>query len=443
MLSTWVSLLLLVAAAGIVMVVVRRRRGAETTPAGGPSTIDVSAELPTFNIVALGAQETGKTVLLASMFHRLSTELREGGFRLVTGLEQAADLTDLYATLRDPEDAWPPGTMIGQTRSFTFDCVGTAGGRDHAVLRFNYLDYAGELVGGGRAASVPAHGRQASQQDLEQRLGAAHAIFGIIDGRRMVDALRGGREGQLYLENTIVPMIVLMRRAECPVHFVLTKWDLFDTVGAEQDEENDRLELACKELLSYPPIRNLVEQRRRARKMVRLIPVSAIGRQFATMAADGHMVKLRHGRLRPVNVELPLCAVLPDLFGQVSAQLDEVVERKIVEESRALSRLSAAETVSAVGRFLARPAGQAVRLAVGLAVGRNAFSEQIVSTFLDWVGEPFEAKAREVAQAIDDAHRSAEQIRLARRAVLEEFRENMVVLRRQLPASDLTTWGVR
>ncbi|MFD0970726.1 hypothetical protein [Plantactinospora endophytica] len=431
---------------GVVLVVrLLRHRRARPAPAGAgrPSTIDVTAELPTFNIIALGAQETGKTVLLASMFHRLSTELREGGFRLVTGLEQAADLTDLYATLRDPGDAWPPGTMIGQTRSFSFDCVGTAGGRDHAVLRFNYLDYAGELVGGGRAASVPVHGRQVSQQDLEQRLDAAHAIFGIIDGRRMVDALRGGRDGQLYLENTIVPMIVLMRRAECPVHFVLTKWDLFDTVGADEDEENDRLELARKELLSYPPIRNLVEQRRRTHKIVRLIPVSAIGRQFATMTEDGHMVKLPHGRLRPVNVELPLCAVLPDLFAQVSAKLDAAVERKIAEESRALSRLSLTETMSAVGRFLARPTGQAVRLAADLAVGRNVFSEQIVGTFLDWIGEPFEAKAREVAQAIDDAHRSADQIRLARQAVLEEFRENMVVLRRQLPASDLTTWGVR
>lgn len=442
--STWIPLLLIAAATAVVLVAAARHRRARTQPAGsGPPAIDVRAELPTFNIIALGAQETGKTVLLASMFHRLSTELREGGFRLVTGLEQAADLSDLYATLRDPEDSWPPGTMIGQTRSFTFDCVGTAGGRDHAVLRFNYLDYAGELVGGGRAPAAPAQGRQASQQDLEQRLDAAHAIFGIIDGRRMVDALRGGRDGLLYLENTIVPMIVLMRRAACPVHFILTKWDLFDSVGADEDEDNDRLELARKELLSYPPIRNLVEQRRRARKVVRLIPVSAIGRQFATMAADGHMVKLPHGRLRPINVELPLCAVLPDLFAQVSAKLDEAVERKIVEASRMLSRLSLQETASALGRLLGRPAGQAVRLAIDLAVGRTAFSEQLVGTFLDWVGRPFEAKSQGVAQAIDDAYRSADQIRFARQAVLEEFRENMVVLRRQLPASDLTSWGAR
>jgi hypothetical protein len=440
----WVPLVLVAGAAAIVCLTIARRRRAVAPPTNtaGP-LIDVANDLPAFNIIALGARQTGKTVLLASMFHRLSTESHEGGFRLVTGLEQAADLSDLYTTVRDPNDSWPPGTLVGQTRSFTFECVGSTGGRDYPVLRFNYLDYAGELIGGGQPSTAMAHDRQINQRDLEARMKAAHAIFGIIDGRRMSEALRGERTGLLYLENTINPMIIMMRSAACPVHFILTKWDLFDSIGTEGDEENDRLELARKELLSYAPVRNLVEQRKRDRKVVRLIPVSAIGRQFATMNADGHMIKLRHGRLRPVNVELPLCAVLPDLFTQISIKLDEAVEQKIVSQSRALARLTFQEAASALGKFLALPAGRAVRLAIDSAVGRNAFSAQLADTFLDWVSRPFDVKTQRVAEAIDSAHQAADQVRLARHAVLEEFRENMVLLRRQLPASDLTGWSSR
>ncbi|GIJ63297.1 hypothetical protein Vau01_108130 [Virgisporangium aurantiacum] len=407
--------------------------------------IEIGTDLPTFNIIALGGQETGKTVLLASMFHRLTTEVNEGVFRLETSLDQAVHLTNLYRRLRDPDAEWPPGTSLGETRSFTFTCIGSAGGTEFPVLRFNYLDYAGELVGGGPTSEAALEQQEERQRDLEQRIEVAHALFGIIDGQRMLAGLRGDPKGLLYLETSIIPMIGLLRRAKCPVHFVLTKWDLFDgtldlggAAGSDEPmDENDRLVVVRDELMSQPAIRNLVEQRRREKRIVRLVPVSAIGRQFATMDAEGHMLKRRNGRLRPVNIEIPLCAVLPDLFTQIEEQLQAADEEKLLAARRDRARLTALEAVSAVGKLLARPAGSALRIAADVAIGRNAFNDRLADMFIDWAGHRFDDKMGRVNAVVDDAKQQLNELGLIRNAVLREFSERMIVLKRQLPASDL------
>jgi hypothetical protein len=421
----------------------RRPGPGERGPSGRPAVaaIDLSGSLPTFNLIALGGQETGKTVLLASIFHRLTTEMSDGGFRLQTSLDQSVRLANLYATLRDSQAAWPPGTSVGDTRSFTFECVGSAGGDELPILNFNYLDYAGELVGGGSLGV--ADQRENRQRDLEQRIESAHALFGIIDGQRMLGHIRGDPDSQLYLESSIIPMLGVMRRAKCPVHFILTKWDLFDELATSDgaQDENDRLIVVRNHLMAHAPIRNLVEQRRRDKRVVRIIPVSAIGRQFATMDANGHMVKRKNGLLRPLNVEIPLCAVLPDLFAQIEEHLDEAHESHIMAERRARARLTPKESLAAAGKFLALPAGVALRLAADMAIGRNAFSDRIADMFIDWVGRPFDDKMAQVGAVVDDARLHLSELRLARAAVLREFSERMIVLRRQLPASDLSDAG--
>lgn len=445
------AVLLILAGIGLLAWRFRRRSAGRARPDEqrrasrlGVAPIDVGGNLPTFNLIALGGQETGKTVLLASMFHRLTTEMSDGGFRLQTSLDQSVHLTNLYATLRDAEAAWPPGTSVGDTRSFTFECVGSAGGDEMPILNFNYLDYAGELVGGGHATQATLNQRESRQLDLEQRIETAHALFGIIDGQRMLGISRGDPESRLYIESSIIPMIGVMRKAKCPVHFILTKWDLFDGTAAAADnpmDENDRLALVRDELMAQPSIRNLVEQRRREKRIVRLIPVSAIGRQFATMDADGHMVKRKNGRLRQLNVEIPLCAVLPDLFAQIEEHLDQANEHNIKTERRARAHLTTKESLAAVGKFLAMPAGAALRIAADMAIGRNAFSDRIADMFIDWVGRPFDDKVARVSEVVDDARLQLGELRIARNAVLREFSERMIVLKRQLPASDLTDGG--
>ncbi len=434
----------IVAAVALLISILARRYGQTRGPRPDHSTdgkvpIKIGGDLPTFNLIALGGQETGKTVLLASVFHRLTTEMSDGVFRLQTSLDQSVHLTNLYSTLENSKD-WPPGTTLGETRSFTFECIGSAGGDEFPILNFNYLDYAGELLGGSNASQEVLDQRESRQKDLEQRIEAAHALFGIIDGQRMLDYLRGDPESRHYIENSITPMIGVMRKAKCPVHFILTKWDLFDGTAASDEvtDENERLAEVRDKLMSQDQIRNLVEHRRREKRIVRLIPVSAIGRQFAKVDAEGRMVKLKDGRLRPINIEIPLCAVLPDLFAQIEDQLDQANEEKIMAERRTRSRLTPRESMAALGKFLALPAGVALRAAADIAIGRSAFSDRIADMFIDWVGRPFDDKMARVDAAVNDARQQLIEMRLARSAVLREFSERMVVLKRQLPVSDLT-----
>lgn len=419
----------------------RQTRGPRADPSREKEVpIKIGGDLPTFKLIALGGQTTGKTVLLASVFHRLTTEMSDGGrFRLQTSLDQSVHLTNLYSTLENPDEEWPPGTQVGETRSFTFECVGSAGGNEFPIFNFDYLDYAGELLGGGEASREVLEQRESRQKDLEQRIEAAHALFGIIDGQKMLGYMRDDPESRHYIENSITPMIGEMRKAKCPVHFILTKWDLFDgTASDEATDENERLGQVRDKLMSQDQIRNLIEHRRREKRIVRLIPVSAIGRQFAEVGAEGHMVKLKDGRLRPINIEVPLCAVLPDLFEQIEDQLDQANEEKIMAERRARSRLTPRESLAALGKFLALPTGVALRAAADIAIGRSAFSDRIADMFIDWVGRPFDDKMARVDEAVDDARRQLIEMRLARSAVLREFDERRVVLKRQLPVSDLT-----
>ena len=368
----------------------RQTRGPRTGHSkDGEVPIKIDGDLPTFNLIALGGQTTGKTVLLASGSHLLTTEMSDGVFRLQTSLDQSVHLTNLYSTLENPKEAWPPGTNLGETRSFTFECVGSTGGNEFPIFNFSYLDYAGELLGGGDASREILDQRESSQKDLEQKIDVAHALFGIIDGQQMLGYLRDDPESRHYIENSITPMIAVMRKVKCPVHFILTKWDLFDgTAESDEATENERLAEVRDKLMSQDQIRNLIEQRRREKRIVRLIPVSAIGRKFAKVDADGHMVKLKDGRLRPINIEVPLCAVLPDLFEQIEDQLDQANEEKIMAERRARSRLTPKESVAALGKFLALPAGVTLRAAADIAIGRSAFSDRVADMFIDWVGCP-------------------------------------------------------
>jgi hypothetical protein len=112
-----------------------------------------------------------------------------------------------------------------------------------------------------------------------------------------------------------------------------------------------------------------------------------------------------------------------------------------VAERRARARLTTRESLAAVGKFLALPAGVGLRLAADMAIGRNAFSDRIADLFIDWVGRPFDDKMAQVGAVVDEARLQLSEMRLVRAAVLREFSERMIVLKRQLPASDLSDAG--
>lgn len=130
--------------------------------------------------------------------------------------------------------------------------------------------------------------------------------------------------------------------------------------------------------------------------------------------------------------------MLPDLFAQIEEQLDQAQVNRIMTEGRARAQLTTRESLAAIGKFLALPAGVALRTAASVAIGNNAFSARIADVFVDWIGQPFNEKMAQVNAAVDDASQQFSAARRARNAVLKEFSERMIVLERQLPASHFT-----
>ena len=121
------------------------------------------------------------------------------------------------------------------------------------------------------------------------------------------------------LQHALTAMISRMLVVEKPVTFVITKWDLLRDIDVDEDS---RLRTVRKLLMSNQGFRDLVQEHS-GRRVVRLVPVSAVGPAFAELDESGAMTKLPDGLLEPTNVDVPLAAVVPDVFEQIMLRLDQ------------------------------------------------------------------------------------------------------------------------
>src|SRR5204863_991451 len=94
----------------------------------------------------------------------------------------------------DPERPWPPGTAVGQSRRFSFDCLARTQDQWEPVLRINYLDYAGEVL-----EQTSGEDGAAALRDLEAHVKRADAVLGMLDGRRVLQYLNGAAAGRAYM----------------------------------------------------------------------------------------------------------------------------------------------------------------------------------------------------------------------------------------------------
>lgn len=388
--------------------------------------------LPTFRVVALGGAGSGKTVFLSSLFHSLSYRRPGRSYHLETDAAQRVALGSLYSKVSDTSQPWPKGTRTGETREFVFDCVASDGtDATHPVLRMSYLDFAGELIeeekdDGGIALA-----------DLVARIDKADALLGMIDGLKVLQLLRDEPAGRSYFQHGLQPMFGFMQSARCPIHLVVTKWDLVRGFGEPEDADDEfRLSRVIEALLQYEHIRALVYVHS-AKQIVRLIPVSAVGTDFVELEANGKVVKRPDGRLRPTNVEVPLCAVLPDLFKQVEGSLDQSLRREL---DRALWKdigSDSAAIASGIGQILSRPAGTALRVALNATLGRDLGAEAS-TMFVQWLARPFDEKGREIGRKRTARELELAEIQRLRRNVLDDFTRSVMRLEAALPNSQLS-----
>lgn len=399
--------------------------GAPSTPGSG------------IRVVALGVIGSGKTVFLASMFHALNVQAFGRSYFLEADVAQRVDLGNVFQQISDVGQPWPIGTRIGETRNFTFSCASMREGTKHPIFDIHYLDYAGELLQSSQEAGSTA------LPDLERHIDEAHALLGMIDGLRILQFLRNEPSGRSYLYSTIQPMIGIMAASTCPIHLVLTKWDLVRDFGEPEDADDEvRLGLVRDALLAHDRIQALVESHATtARRIIRLIPVSAVGRGFAEVDASGRVVKLPNGRLKPTNLEVPLAALLPDLFAQLDSTLESTLEpssrEQFIAGLRSARRLPPAQAVAAATRLLGNRAGESVRKGLSSISGRDG--NEVMAMFLDWVARPPPGSANG-AQETGGADPGADGTlrREVRNQVFSEFNSTVMSMEERLPSSMLS-----
>jgi len=249
--------------------------------------------MKTYKILMLGPSGAGKTVFLASLFKHLMIQGESRFFVEVEDERKRKSLNDIYAKVVAPE-GWPRANQYHETSEWTFTCCVKVGISIYPACRFTYLDYAG-----GRLTDV-VQGQDANQ--LDEEVGKADALLGLLDGQKIDALLSQSNEAliKILLEKDLPSILRLMQTSKAPIQFVISKWDLL--------EGKHTLEEVRDRLLQIPEFKKLVESRN---TIVRLIPVSSVGSNFATLQ-NGKMVKNRGALPHPSHVGVPLACVFPD-----------------------------------------------------------------------------------------------------------------------------------
>jgi len=418
----FVLVLLILTVVGLIVRVVGRqvRRNRSNRPL---------PELPTpaFKVVALGNSGSGKTVLLASLFYQFRAKPGRP-YYFDTDPATRVWLGSLLSRVVDPAEPWPTGTTRSGTRTYTFDCVTQIREAPTTAFTIEYVDYAGEifeLLGESDTAL----------DELFERVRGADALIGVLDGRRVTQFLRGEAQGRAYVIAKIAVMVQLMAQARCAIYLVVAKWDLVHGFGEPADaDDQERLDRVARALMTVDQINDLV----RARTTVRLIPISAVGSAFATLdESTGQVRKRPDGTFAPYNVELPIAAIVPDLFARIRESMHDDTVRTIEDDYHARQRRTPDELVSEVGSFLLQPAGAALRASID-GVLHRPYGNELVVMMLDWIARPSRQKEVELAAFRTDVQRRTFQLWDARAVVLDDFQKQVHRLELALPASVLS-----
>ena len=261
-----------------------------------------------FKILTLGASGAGKTVFLASMFKALSIQ-KNSSFKLDIEDSQQRKLLNSIYTQIITGDTWPPGTK--DVSEWTFTCqVQTEELDKYNACQFTYFDYAG-----GRLTDLE------EDRDFEKVVQQADVALGLLDGHKISAWLDGSdkQRADIFLSTDLPSILKRMQNLTVPVHFVISKWDILDG--------SFTLSQIREKLSTIPAFAELVKKRGQAGSIVRIIPVSAIGLEFATMQPDGSMKKNPGKSPIPFLVEVPMSCVLPDRLQQLFNERQEREEQ--------------------------------------------------------------------------------------------------------------------
>ncbi|WP_083580248.1 hypothetical protein [Planktothrix tepida] len=321
----------------------------------------------------LGPSGSGKTVFLASLYKKLSTQGDTGFFLQVESPEKRKRLNNLYTQIA-VDEKWPKGTTYSEVSEWTFTCrVQTEGLPIYSACQFTYLDYAGGRINDEMGEDDP---------EFDNQLKNADALLGLLDGQRLLALMQGEALGRVWAVNDFPNMLNIMQEIQNkPIHFVISKWDIL--------EGRYTLEEIIDCLYKIPEFNNLIRTRSRGNIPIRLIPISAVGKDFATLQKDGSMAKNFQALPKPFQVEVPLACVLPDM---IQTKLKEIMEQK-----KEISDISIDVKANVTfWEWLGGIAGEAVSIVSQYLPKKYQFTADILERLIELLDTPIEQK-RELA----------------------------------------------
>ncbi len=260
-----------------------------------------------FRVFVLGTTGAGKTAFLASMYNKLAVQDPRIAFFLDVPDRERKILTRTYQRLADPHKDWPRGTLPSEVSEWVFTCTHASPAGTLPLFAFNYTDYSGELMTDLVKNPAFEPGEEAK---------SANSILVLLDGQKILSFIEGEEQDEVgSLRDDLEHVVKIVQKlSDKPLHFVISKWDVVDGVYS--------LETVREKLLRHPKLKLIIEQRRRHSIPVRLIPVSALGPDFAELGDEGVMVKRPDaGPPEPQYVELPIACALIDAIRVAQAKL--------------------------------------------------------------------------------------------------------------------------
>lgn len=261
-----------------------------------------------YRILVLGPRGAGKTVFLASMYYKLSTLDPETGFFLVTDEnvpEQAGSLRKYQESLTNPAEIdFSAPTQLKDFHEWKFICSVKGADGIYPMMRFSYYDYAGGLI-------KLLFNAEKYTPEFQNVLNKADILLAMLDGHEILKLMQG--EENTFNEEFDNYILPILTNSSQPVHFIITKWDLLQKQYTLNAVRLRLMESSIK-------FRNFVNVQREFGTL-RLIPVSAVGLDFAELGPNDTMLKKPGAKFEPYQVEMPLVSVIFDQLDYASKKI--------------------------------------------------------------------------------------------------------------------------
>ncbi|MFJ4846354.1 MULTISPECIES: hypothetical protein [unclassified Streptomyces] len=348
-------------------------------------------------VTVLGPHKSGKTVYLASLFRRLALQRDDIGFFVQLPSDQGQRLNNVYNEIVSP-GAWPDPTLLSDVSEWEFTCaIRTHADKVFRPFAITYMDFAGEHLTSGKRTE--AHAR------VWKRVEESEFLLVLLDGAKVLRCF----EGDYRVVDELVQVFNVVAGSKAVVHFVVTKWDLLQTAGHTVRSVMDQL-------MKHPDFHDCVETRLRQSDTsgrLRVIPVSSVGAGFAV--PDGEAMVKQGGFPRPLNVEVPLMAVLVDLFDR---HLNEMAAEGSVAEGAAQEQRQAQKL-----KWIRTIQGQlpVVKALLGARAVKTpalkVLQETMLGPFMDFVGRQVDEYGQRVEHDVAALRAEALQARSEQEAL--------------------------